>query len=370
MTKLFSDRNRPVHLGPYPLERLARTDAAPDLDRIPPMRRVSFHRRDAPHSIVNAMADYQAMLDAIRIGLVAKVRSVCPEDPQVRADHLKAFGYFSDASMAATCALTPSCLLPEPFRNPDVDRLADDLRTRQTKTLAAGIDLIMADLKESMEAPATTIGGHTHAIVYLYEYPRDVRPDEPGAAWIADAQAERACLRAAETAGVVANYLRVLGYDARAHSGASSDVDLGRLAVASGLVTVEDGILVNPYVGDRFGLAAVTTSFVVAPDRPLVPLARQRRMATHGPVTTCVRRHRRRRSGGRWAPSCCCRMAPWPPPSTPAQATRRAMPTRSRLPATSWASTPWGCRAARTGHGIRTTRPARRSPHRTATPSP
>ena len=282
MTKLFSDRNRPVHLGPYPLERLARTDVAPDLGRIPPMRPVSFHRPDAPHSIVNAMAEYQAMLDAIRIGLVGKVRSACPEDLQVRADHLKAFGYFSDASMAATCALTPSCLLPEPFRNPDVDRLADDLRTRQTKTLAAGIDMIMADLKESMEAPATTIGGHTHAIVYLYEYPRDVRPGEPGAAWIADAQAERACLRAAETAGVVANYLRVLGYDARAHSGAASDVDLGRLAVVSGLATAEDGVLVNPYVGDRFGLAAVTTNFAIAPDRPLVPLARQPRMATHG----------------------------------------------------------------------------------------
>lgn len=282
MTKLFSDRNRPVHLGPYPLERLARTDAAPDLDAVPPMRPVTFHRADARHSIVNAMAEYQAMLDAIRTGLVAKVRSACPEDHQVRADHLKAFGYFSDASMAATCALSPACLLSEPFRNPDIDRLAADLRTRQTKTLAAGIDLIMADLKESMEAPATTIDGHTHAIVYLYEYPRDVRPDEPGTAWIEDAQAQRACLRAAETAGVVANYLRVLGYDARAHSGASSDVDLHRLAVASGLATVEQGGLVNPYVGDRFGLAAVTANFALAPDRPLVPFARQNRMTTHG----------------------------------------------------------------------------------------
>ena len=282
MAKLFSDRERPVHLGPYPLERLARTDAPPDLACTPPMRPVAFRRPDAPHSIVNAMAEYQAMLDAIRTGLVAKVRSACPKDPQVRTDHLKAFGYFSDASMAAACALTPPCLLPEPFRNPDVDRLAADLRTRQTKTLAAGIDMIMADLKESMEAPATTIEGHTHAVVYLYEYPRDVLPDEPGAAWIADAQAERACLRAAETAGVVANYLRVLGYDARAHSGAASDVDLGRLALASGLATVEDGILVNPYIGARFGMAAVTTTFVLASDRPLVPLARQPRSATHG----------------------------------------------------------------------------------------
>jgi len=282
VTKLFSDRDRAVHLGPYPLERLARTDAAPDLVTVPAMRPVPFRRADAPHSINNAMAEYQAMLDAIRIGLVARVRSACPDNHQDRADHLKAFGYFSDASMAATCVLTPACLLPEPFRNPDIERLAADLRTRQTKTLAAGIDLIMADLRESMEAPASTIDGHTHAIVFLYEYPRDIQPGEPGTAWIEDAQAARACLRGAETAGVVANYLRVLGYDARAHSGASSDVDLNRLAVASGLATVEQGVLVNPYVGDRFGLAAVTTNFAVAPDRPLVPLARQNRMTTHG----------------------------------------------------------------------------------------
>ena len=57
---------------------------------------------------------------------------------------------------------------------------------------AAGIDLIMAGLKESMEAPPTTIDHHTHAIVFLYEYFRDPKPDEPGSDWIVDAQAQRA----------------------------------------------------------------------------------------------------------------------------------------------------------------------------------
>ncbi|MEL6207823.1 MAG: 2-oxoacid:acceptor oxidoreductase family protein, partial [Pseudomonadota bacterium] len=40
----------------------------------------------------------------------------------------------------------PEAMLATPVRNPDIDRLAHDLRTRQTKTLAAGIDMIMADL--------------------------------------------------------------------------------------------------------------------------------------------------------------------------------------------------------------------------------
>ncbi len=282
--RFFSDRHRPVHMGPYPLERLARSDRMPDLAAVPAMRQVSFQRPDAPASIVNAMGEYQAMLDAIRVGLVNRARAGCPDDPVERACHLKAFGHFNDASMVGICALEPSMLLAEPFRNPDVDRLAEDLRSRQTKTLAAGIDLIMADLKESMQAPETGVAGHRFAIVYLYEYPRDPRADEPGAAWILEAQAARACLRASETATVIANYVRLLGWDACAHSGAASDVDLNRLAVAAGLATVEDGRLVNPYLGDRFGLAAVTTEFQLATDRPLVPLAEQPRWRTHGPA--------------------------------------------------------------------------------------
>ncbi|MEX0347322.1 MAG: 2Fe-2S iron-sulfur cluster-binding protein [Rhizobiaceae bacterium] len=259
-----------------------RSDETPDLGAVPAMQPLSFDRPDAPQSIVNAMGEYQAMLDAIRDGLVNKVRAECPDDPRERANHIKGFGYFSDSSMVGICKLPDAALLPEPFRNPDIDRLADDLRTRQTKTLASGIDIIMADLKESMDAPPTTIDGHSHAVVFAYEYPRDPAEDEPGYEWISDAQEVRACLRAAETAVVIANYLRLLGFDARAHTGTSSDVDLGKLVVASGLATVENGATTNPYLGSRFGVGAVTTNFELAADNPLVPLSEQPRNRTHG----------------------------------------------------------------------------------------
>jgi len=281
--RFFSDRDRPVHLGPYPLERLARRDA-PVLDGLPPARPLAVRRPDAPADLVNAMAEYQAMMDAIRDGLVNRARAEIPADPQERTNHLKAFGYFSDAAMAGACRLPRDALLAEPWHNPDINRLAEDLRTRQTKTLASGIDLIMADLKESMEAPPSTIEGHTHALVFLYDHPRDPDPSEPGADWLADAQAHRACLRASETAVVLANYIRLLGWDAKAHTGTSSDVDLNRLAVEAGLATPEDGQLTNPYVGHRFGLAALTTTLEITPDRPLVPLSEQPRVRTHGPA--------------------------------------------------------------------------------------
>ena len=74
--RFFSTKDRPPHLGPFPLERLARTDAMPDLTAVPSSRPVSFHRPDDPRSIVNAMRDYQAMLDAIRDGFVKSERAM------------------------------------------------------------------------------------------------------------------------------------------------------------------------------------------------------------------------------------------------------------------------------------------------------
>ncbi|MCF6443969.1 reductive dehalogenase [Nereida sp. MMG025] len=264
-TRFFSTKTRPVHMGPYPLERLAR-GPMPVVADIPDVPALSFRRADCPDSIVNAMGEYQAMMDAIRDGLVNKVQSQVPDDLSDRANHIKGFGYFSDAAMVGVGPVVRSALRATPRRNPDIDRLAHDLQTRQTKTLAAGIDVIMADLKESMQAPPTTIVDHDHAIVFLYDMPRDPKDHEAGTQWLRDAQAHRAALRATETAVVIANYLRLLGWDAKAHSPTSTDVNLNQLAVASGLITTD---LDNPFVGRRYGLAAVTTRFAMAHDAPL-----------------------------------------------------------------------------------------------------
>ena len=282
MTQIFSTRNRPVHLGPFPLENLMR-GVMPDMASVPPFQPLNFRRPDMPSSIVNAMGEYQAMMDAIRDGLVNRSRAGCPEDPMERANHIKAFGYFADAAMVGIGPLPAQARLAQPYRNPDIDRLAQDLRTRQTKTLAAGIDLIMADLKEAMNAPPTTIGDHKHAIVFLYDMPRDPALGEEGCEWLEDAQQHRACLRATETAVVIANYLRLLGWDAKAHSATSSDVDLNMATVAAGLASVQGGRLVNPYLGDRFGVAVVTTDFDLAHDLPLLPVEQQPTLQIKGP---------------------------------------------------------------------------------------
>jgi ferredoxin-NADP reductase/epoxyqueuosine reductase QueG len=106
--------------------------------------------------------------------------------------------------------------------------------------------------------------------VFAVEYPRDPTSDEPGGDWIAGLQPWRAAVLAAETASVMANYLRILGFEARSHTATTTDVNLNKLAVSAGLATVDkDGGLSNPFIGSRFQLAAVTTTMALATDAPL-----------------------------------------------------------------------------------------------------
>ncbi|MEY8830143.1 reductive dehalogenase domain-containing protein [Sedimentitalea sp. XS_ASV28] len=269
MTRLFSNSKRPVHLGRFPLETLKRTEEMPDLSAVPATRQLSFSRKDDPVSIVNAMRDHQAVMDAIRGGFVNETKSTCPDDPAERANHIKAFCHFADASMVGIAELPAAAHLAQPFRNPDIDRLADRLRTQQTKTLASGIDMVMADLRESMEAPPKPVAPHTHVLAILIEHQRDPRDDERGSDWIRDAQDHRGCILASEIAVVLANYIRLLGWEAQAHTQSTSDVCLNRVAVASGLAIVQGGALVNPFAGTRFSIAAVTTTFAMRCDLPL-----------------------------------------------------------------------------------------------------
>jgi len=270
-----------MHLGPFPLEKLKRMLRV-DLSAMPAMQPVSFRRPEDPKSIVNAMQEYQAMLDATRDGMVKKEIAEIPDELVDLANHLKSFGYYCDASMVGTCAIDPAVWMGETLVNPDVDRLADKLRVMQPKSLAAGIDVIMAGLRESMALPPADCRHHSHAVVFLYDHPRAPRVDEVGADWIKDALPQRTCLRASETAVTLASYIRTLGYEARAHSMAASDVNLGALAASAGLVALEDGVLVNPFTGNRYGLAAVTTTLAMAADLPILPRQEAPKSYTYG----------------------------------------------------------------------------------------
>jgi reductive dehalogenase len=287
--RLFSYRKRPVHLGPYPLERLARQHAMPDLARVPAFEAVSYADEEHSESLANAMARYIGMFDVVRDGAVAPLPAEIPADTLERSNHLKAAGYYYDATQVGICALPGEALLGQPVRNPSLAALADELEQNQPKTYAAGIDVIYADVLECARRELGTVSHHQFALVFLVEHTREPRSDEPGTEWFVGTQPQRAGVLSANTAIVLSSYIRALGYEARAHTVTSSDVDLNKLAVAAGLARVVNragrATLENPYVGSRFGLAVVTTTLELAPDLPLASrTGLGDRWQSHGPA--------------------------------------------------------------------------------------
>jgi hypothetical protein len=130
-------------------------------------------------------------------------------------------------------------------------------------SFAAGMDMILADVLESARREHGPIDGPHACAGDRGRMAARPAADEPGSDWIHGIQHERAAVLAAQTAVLLASYLRLLGHAARSHSATCSEVDLNRLAVAAGLAQV-DGT--NPYLGRRYGLAAVTTTFALQPD--------------------------------------------------------------------------------------------------------
>ena len=223
--RLFSNKKRPVHLGPYPLERLARADR-PNGSTVAGPRRAAPVEAPEEFAISRSIGEYVALYDSLRDGEVAPALAPLPDDLAARADNFKASTYFLDASMVGICEIPRDAWL-----EPALD--------------------------------------HSHAAVILVSYTRDPKPGEPGEAWIRGAQAARAALRAQEIAVVQAGYLRALGYSARAHSETLSELDHDRLVVEAGLGAVGRDGVANPFVGRRFAVAVVSTDMAMACDRPL-----------------------------------------------------------------------------------------------------
>ena len=179
MARLHSHRQRPVHLGPLPAERLPRLDGAPELPaRQPDDGTTTTTTTDRAVAAVAAVVpEYLALCAGHLTGAVAAVPAPVPDDLQARADNLKATACFLDATLAGICALAPG------------------------------------DLTDG-DGPC---GSHTHALVFLVEFSRDAHADEPGAAWTAGSHTARTDLRCAEVAVVLAGYLRALGWPAQGH---------------------------------------------------------------------------------------------------------------------------------------------------------
>ncbi|MEM7444934.1 MAG: reductive dehalogenase [Pseudomonadota bacterium] len=268
MKQLFSHARRPVHMGAYPMERVGRSQEAAKLDAV--VTDGTLDENFGPQDLCAAISDFMCALDAVREGDVNRNFVDIPEDSAERTRHLKAAGYFLDSSLVGVCALTPDDhLLAQRKEHPRLRETSYGASTEKLR-LRFNPASVVRQMDRSIGLSERPIDDHRFAIVFAVEYPRDPGTNEPGVQWIAGTQAWRAGVRAAEIATIAANYLRLLGVEARSHSATTTDVNLSKLAVSAGLATIRsDGCVTNPFIADRFGLAAVTTRMELQPDAPL-----------------------------------------------------------------------------------------------------
>ena len=240
-----SSKNRPFHWGYFPLETLPRDPAVAAQEIARPARPLP----DCPprsaepggqHNLLGAAVQrYHALFARFAEGDPAPARAPLPADPARRAEDIKGAAYFMDASQVGICQIPANAWFQ-------------------------GV--------EQSE--------HTHAIVILVEHARVPEADNPAHAWTAPAVADTAAMRAGEIAVCIAGHIRMMGFAARAHlSGQTLQLDAERLAVLAGLaVRVETPApaIVNPFLGQQFALALVSTDYALAAEQALSAKALQR----------------------------------------------------------------------------------------------
>ncbi len=176
-------KDRPYHLGPFPLETLVRDDGVAEREAArPPLAATAAATPEGP--LARAAEHYRELFAKFADGKVAPKQAPVPDDLARRAADIKGAAYFLDASQVGICRMPANAWL-------------------------AGCDRLP----------------HEFAAVIMVERPRLPEADNLAREWIAPARAEIADMRAAEIAVCVAGHIRTMGFAARAHFAGSSLVD-------------------------------------------------------------------------------------------------------------------------------------------------
>jgi ferredoxin len=222
-------RHRPVQYGSFPLETLPRDDSIVAAETLRPAGRQTVPAGSSD-SLTSIARHYASLYAGLADAAPAPSRAPVPDDLERRAADVKGLAHFLDAAHVGICAVPR-------------DEAASVLGDREARV----------------------------AIVLLIEDGRVPEADNLAHTWVSAAVRAVSDMRAAEIAAVVAGHIRQMGWPATFDWAGASRLDLERLAVLAGIaVRTADGI-VSPYLGDGFSLAAVTTTYALAVDRPLAP---------------------------------------------------------------------------------------------------
>ena len=238
---LFSRRRRAPHLGRYKMEKIRRVARPPtDIpDHAPPTpMRPEISTRAAPLAetpLGVSLRRMSATHGDLHDGPVAEHKAPIPGDPEAVANHIKSLAYFLDADMVGICEM------------PDHAWVSHDRDGH----------------------PITPY--HRYAVVILIDRGSGTLDAATGGEGIGDSRRARADLKGSTIACVMADYIRQLGWPARAQTAAGSDVRPMALALRAGLGALghTGEVVRNPFLGAGFETAVVTTDLPMATDLPI-----------------------------------------------------------------------------------------------------
>ena len=249
-------QRRASHLSQYPMEQVKRVDRPTTLildDEVPrvPKRADFFFRARSGDLGAKAQQEVArfALKHPLTDGLMKPVRALVPyqagetsheSDPQLNdADSnsraIKSLSYHLGSNLTGIC---------------EIPRYA---------WYSHGPDGSPIEMK------------HRYAVVMLIDQGYDTMEGASGDDWISGCQSMRGYIRGAEIAGLMAEFLRNRGYDARAQTNADSEVLQIPLVLWAGLGELSriGELVLNPFVGPRFKSVVLTTNLPLKPDRPI-----------------------------------------------------------------------------------------------------
>ena len=231
----FGNKDRPFDLGPYPLERLPRDESVIGQESArPQLSRPARPAVDDKNPLAISLDKYHDIFRGLGTVDPERPRAPVPDDLARRATDIKGAIYFLDASQAGICVMPASAWYAD----------------------AEG-------------------AAHKYAIVIMQAHGRVPEPENLAFPWARGQEQAAADFRSYEIAIAIAQHIQFMGFKSKAHDRATGDVDLDRLTVLAGLGLRSGDGVDNPYLGQEFGVAVVTTDYDLATDLPLGPGAKR-----------------------------------------------------------------------------------------------
>ena len=251
---LYGLADKKLQCGPYPVEKLKRVNQ-PTTKITGNIARVS--ERDSGF-ILAALGQYGSLakkeisrfipkepigaaesfmvnhLGAIADGETNPQKAELPDDPAILSLHIKRLGYFLRADIVSICELPQYAVYSHNARGKPIEN------------------------------------HHKYAIVIVTDQDYTTMHGSTGRDWISGAQSFRGYSNNGFITATMADYIRRLGYPARAHFHASYQVLIPPLLLLSGIGEMSrSGCILNPFLGLRFKAGAVTTDLPLLLDKPV-----------------------------------------------------------------------------------------------------